>query len=73
MVVDSALVLPDGWRCEPARARVSVPPKSLGKSVFRVGVPAGWVSPLPRVAIAADIMADAQYLGQIAEAVVDVK
>lgn len=72
MVIDGALVLPDGWRSQPARARVSVPAKSLGKSVFQVTVPAGWVAPMPRVAIAADIMADAEYLGQITEAVVDV-
>ncbi|MFB3904278.1 MAG: MBL fold metallo-hydrolase [Acidobacteriota bacterium] len=72
MVIDCALALPDGWRSQPARARVSVPARTMGKSVFQVSIPAGWVAPLPRVAIAADIMADAEYLGQIAEAVVDV-
>jgi hypothetical protein len=65
-------VLPEGWRSSPSKISVSVDAKSDAKAEAAISIPAGWSNPLSRVAIALDIMADDKYLGQIAEAVVDV-
>lgn len=40
---------------------------------MEVVIPRGWVGPCPRLAIAADVLAEGRYLGQITEAVVDLK
>jgi hypothetical protein len=39
----------------------------------KVSVPKGWAAPSPRFAIAADVVRDGRYIGQIAEAVVDLR
>ncbi len=71
--IEAALILPDGWRSAPARISLTVGAKGEAKTKAAITVPANWSNPLPRVAIALDIMADRKYLGQIAEAVVDVR
>jgi hypothetical protein len=38
-----------------------------------VTIPRSWQPPAPRLAIAADVLADGRYLGQITEAVVEMK
>jgi hypothetical protein len=35
-------------------------------------VPRSWTAPMPRFAIACDVMRDGRYLGQITEAVVEI-
>jgi hypothetical protein len=45
----------------------------MGKEGFRLTIPENWDRSKPRVAITADVMADGQYLGEIAEGVVDVR
>jgi hypothetical protein len=52
---------------------VKAAPGETAKTGFDVTVPASWKNPLARVAIAVDVMADGKYLGQIAEAVVDIQ
>jgi hypothetical protein len=52
---------------------LDVSAKSEGRTVARIRVPDGWSHPLSRVAISLDVMVDGKYLGQIAEAVVDVR
>jgi hypothetical protein len=42
-------------------------------SRFALTIPENWDSSTPRVAIAADVVADGQYLGEIAESVVDIQ
>jgi hypothetical protein len=71
--IQAALVLPQGWRATPARVSFPVEANAEGKASASVAVPANWSNPLSRVAIALDVMLDDQYLGQITEAVVDVR
>jgi hypothetical protein len=71
--LEAMLVLPKGWRSSPARLRLSAPAGQNASAAVTVTVPAGWHGPLSRLAIAADVVADGKYLGQIAEAVVDIR
>jgi glyoxylase-like metal-dependent hydrolase (beta-lactamase superfamily II) len=72
MNVELALVAPPEWRIEPDVAKVEVPARSHGHTTFQVTVPLSWKPPYPRFAIAADVMCDRKYLGQITEAVVEI-
>ena len=71
--IQAALVLPDGWRATPARVSFPVEASAEAKASASIAVPANWSTPLSRVAIALDVMLDDKYLGQITEAVVDVR
>jgi hypothetical protein len=73
MHLEAGLVLPPGWKATPETVRVDVPADGEGKGGFMLTIPAGWERSRPRVALAADVMADGQYLGQIAEGVVDIE
>jgi glyoxylase-like metal-dependent hydrolase (beta-lactamase superfamily II) len=73
MSVEAALVTPQGWTATPEVIKLTVPANGDGKEAFTVSIPAGWDHSKPRVAIAADIMADNHYLGEIAEGVVDLE
>jgi hypothetical protein len=66
-------VLPERWRSSPSKIALSVDAKSDSKTEATISIPANWSNPLSRVAIALDVMADDKYLGQIAEAVVDIR
>jgi hypothetical protein len=66
-------VLPSGWRANPAKVTVSAEANAEAKTEATISVPAGYANSLSRVAIALDVMADGKSLGQIAEAVVDLK
>ena len=70
--IQAALVLPDGWRSVPARISLTADAKTEASTKAMISIPANWSNPLPRVAIALDVMADGKYLGQIAEAVMDI-
>lgn len=72
------LVLPKGWRSSPARVRLRALPGETASAKVSVTVPASWRPSssglaASRVAIAADVVMDGRYLGQIAEAVIDVR
>ncbi len=73
MQLKISLVVPDGWRCVPEVRQLSVEGKSVAAAAFELSIPANWPVRLERVALAADVVADDKYLGQIAEAVVDLK
>jgi glyoxylase-like metal-dependent hydrolase (beta-lactamase superfamily II) len=73
MKVEIALVAPGEWRIEPDVVRVEVAAGAHGSGAFHVTVPVGWLAPAPRFAIAADVARDGKYLGQITEAVVEVR
>ena len=47
--------------------------RRTGAATVHVTIPASWSRPRPRFAIAADVVRDGKYLGQITEAVVDLK
>ncbi|MGD0921308.1 MAG: MBL fold metallo-hydrolase [Terriglobia bacterium] len=71
MPVEAALVLPASWKATPEVVSLTVPPRGDSSGGFTVTIPENWDRSKPRVAIAADIVADGQYLGEIAEGVVD--
>ncbi len=71
--LEIALVLPAGWRSDPQSVVLSIPPGGAGKAPVSITIPRDWRGAHSRVAIAADVMADGKYLGQIAEAVIDVR
>jgi glyoxylase-like metal-dependent hydrolase (beta-lactamase superfamily II) len=73
MQIEAALVAPVEWAVEPDVVRLEVPPQSQSAQAFRIRVPPGWHPASPRLAIAADVVSDGRYLGQITEAVVEVE
>lgn len=73
MKIEAALAAPSDWRIEPGSVSFTVPGNGKAAHTVTVSAPAGWAPPAPRFAIACDVMRDGRYLGQIAEAVVDVR
>ncbi len=73
MIMEVALVAPSEWRIEPDVLRFEVPAGGRGQKSFRIQIPRDWRPPWPRFAIAADVVCDRKYLGQITEAVVDIR
>ncbi len=71
MKLEVALVLPEGWSAEPEVLRLEAPPRNHARGSFLIKTSRERPHGQPRVAIAADVMADGKYLGQITEAVVD--
>jgi glyoxylase-like metal-dependent hydrolase (beta-lactamase superfamily II) len=72
MKIEVALVAPAEWRIEPDVVRFEVPARSTAVRRLTLTVPRGWSAPAPRVAIAADVVRDGRYLGQVTEAVADI-
>ncbi|MBV8073678.1 MAG: MBL fold metallo-hydrolase [Acidobacteriaceae bacterium] len=68
-----ALVLPAGWRSDPPSLKMSVQPNEVAKAPVSIIIPRDFRASHTRLAIAADVIANDIYLGQIAEAVVDVR
>lgn len=66
------LMLPEGWTCQPEVAHLSVEGHGEARSSVEIKIPHGFRTVQQRIAIAADVLADGRYLGQIAEAVIDV-
>lgn len=73
MKMEVALVAPPEWRIEPDVVKFEVPANSTASRPSSISIPKIWTPRSPRLAIAADVMADGKYLGEITEAVVDVK
>ena len=73
MKLEVALVAPSEWRIEPDVVRMEVGGNSSGTSPVTVTVPKDWSAPSPRLAIAADVVSDGKYLGQITEAIVEMR
>jgi hypothetical protein len=73
MQLEAALVVPPGWKAFPETIRLTVTAKGEGRERFSVAIPENWPTSDPRVAIAADVVADGRYLGQIAEGVVELQ
>ena len=71
--MEIALVLPQGWTCHPAVAKLSIASGGEARTSVEVQIPEHFHAAHQRVAIAADVLADSKYLGQIAEAVIDVR
>jgi glyoxylase-like metal-dependent hydrolase (beta-lactamase superfamily II) len=73
MQVEAALVLPPGWKASPEFLNFTVAPNEHGGAGFTLTLPEDWDRSKPRVAMAADLVVNGQYLGQIGEAVVDIQ
>ncbi len=73
VALQAALRLPSGWRSDPAVCRLTIPPGQSGTTRIAIAIPQTFRAPQSRIAIAADVLSDGQYLGQIAEAVIDVR
>lgn len=73
MQVEVSFALPPGWRAEPARIRLEAPAKGTAAERFRLLSGRRLPGLSPRLAIAADVTADGKHLGQIAEAVVNLR
>jgi glyoxylase-like metal-dependent hydrolase (beta-lactamase superfamily II) len=71
--LEAALVVPAEWKASPELLELTVSPGGDTSGKFSVAIPENWDRGKPRVALAADIRADGQYLGQIAEGVADVQ
>lgn len=71
--LELALAVPPGWRSRPERVHLRVPAAGTATAHVSMTVPLDWPGPNERRAIAADVIADGVYLGQIAEAVVDIR
>jgi hypothetical protein len=73
MKIEVALVAPAEWRLEPDVLTFQAPANRQTSKTFQITLPKDWQAPAPRFAIAADVMADGKYLGQITEAVVEMR
>ena len=73
MRMEIALVTPAEWRLEPEVLRFDAEPGAMTRRQIAVTIPKDWVPPAPRFAIAADVVRDGKYLGQITEAVVEMR
>ncbi len=72
MKMEVALIMPQEWRIEPDVLRFDVAANGKAVRQFEITIPRGWEAPSPRFAVAADVMSDGKYLGQITEAVVEI-
>jgi hypothetical protein len=72
VALEVTLCLPQGWRSTPLQLSLVVPAGGMASAKAKLSVPMNWPGADARHAIAADVIADNVYLGQIAEALVDV-
>ncbi|MCC6586825.1 MAG: MBL fold metallo-hydrolase [Bryobacterales bacterium] len=73
MKIEAGLIGPSEWSVTPDTVKLTVPARGKTTATIKVSIPKDWAAPAPRFAIAADVVCDGRYLGQITEAVVDVK
>jgi hypothetical protein len=73
MKAEIAIVAPSDWSITPEVLTIEVPPHAKSSKQITIKIPKDWQAPGPRFAIAADVMCDNRYLGQITEAVVEMK
>jgi glyoxylase-like metal-dependent hydrolase (beta-lactamase superfamily II) len=71
MKLEAAIVAPSEWRIEPDVVKLDIPAQSHGVGKVTVTAPRNWDAPSARFAIAADVVRDRKYLGQLTEAVVE--
>jgi glyoxylase-like metal-dependent hydrolase (beta-lactamase superfamily II) len=73
MKIEVAIIAPAEWRIEPDVLKFEAPARGKKSQAFTIALPKDWEPPSQRFAIAADVMSDGKYLGQITEAVVDMR
>lgn len=72
MKMEVFLVAPGEWRIEPEVLRFEAAAGAKVRQAFNIHIPRDWRPSSPRFAVAADVMCNGKYLGQITEAVVDI-
>ena len=72
MKMEVALVAPSEWHIEPDVLRFEVAAGRNTRQACSIQIPREWRAGSPRFAVAADVMCNGKYLGQITEAVVDI-
>ncbi len=72
MKMEVGLVAPAEWEIQPDLLKFEAPPLAKSSARFTVRVPASWQPSSARFALAADVVCDRKYLGQITEAVVEI-
>jgi glyoxylase-like metal-dependent hydrolase (beta-lactamase superfamily II) len=72
MKLEVALVAPAEWAITPDVLRMEVPALGHSTGALDLSVPRSWDAPGQRFAIAADVVRDGRYIGQITEAVVEI-
>ena len=73
MKLEVALVAPAEWKIAPDVVKMEVPAGQVASRAVEIAIPKPWDGAGPRFAIAADVVRDGKYLGQITEAVVELK
>ena len=66
------LVAPGEWHIEPEILHFDAAAGTKVSQAFNIHIPRDWQPSSPRFAVAADVMCNGKYLGQITEAVVDI-
>jgi glyoxylase-like metal-dependent hydrolase (beta-lactamase superfamily II) len=72
MKLEVALTAPGEWGLSPESIAMEVPARGHATRTVAINIPRDWAPPAPRFAIAADVVRNGRYLGQITEAVVDI-
>jgi glyoxylase-like metal-dependent hydrolase (beta-lactamase superfamily II) len=73
MRIEASLIAPAEWRIEPGTVKMRIAGRGEGRAALAITVPSDWSAPVPRFAIACDVLRDGRYLGQITEAVVEMR
>ncbi|MFB3902362.1 MAG: MBL fold metallo-hydrolase [Acidobacteriota bacterium] len=71
--VQAVLTLPEGWNSQPAVVSFDAAPGTTASGRLAISVPSDYPASMVRTAIAADLTVNGKHLGQIAEAVVEVR
>jgi glyoxylase-like metal-dependent hydrolase (beta-lactamase superfamily II) len=71
MKLEVSLVAPSEWNIAPDVLTFEIPSQSSASKSVEIAIPKAWEAPGPRFAIAADVVRNGKYLGQVTEAVVE--
>jgi hypothetical protein len=71
--LEYSLCLPDGWTAQPAAGKLRAAPGEKAVRSFQLSIPAGESTAIRRRAFTLDATLDGRPLGQIAEALVDLR
>lgn len=73
MRMEVALVTPAAWTVEPEVLRFDAAPGVITARKATFAIPRDWRATSPRFAITADVVRDEKYLGQVTEAIVEMR
>ena len=73
MKMEVGLIAPADWGIQPDLLKFEAPARSKSAGWFDIQVPRDWQPTSARFALAADVVCDGKYLGQITEAIVEIQ